>query len=49
MPTGLKTTWHNKGQEVITIKQEKENSKRDQDYVKTLDNWEKNFLPKINK
>jgi hypothetical protein len=31
------------------MKEEKDNVKRDLDYVKTLDTWEKSFLPKINK
>ena len=47
MPSSMKSTWQKKNQDVMTLKQEKENAKREIDYVKTLDNWEKNFLPKI--
>jgi hypothetical protein len=48
-PLGFKSTWHNKDNEIAIMKEEKDNAKRDLDYVKTLDNWEKSFLPKINK
>lgn len=47
MPNGPKSTWQYKNQDIMSLKQEKENAKREVEYVKTLDNWEKNFLPKI--
>lgn len=41
---------HKKEQEKMAgIRMEKDNTKRDVDYVKTLSNWDKNFLPKLSK
>lgn len=43
-----KNIWMKKEQEQFNnLKIEKENLKKDMDYVKTLDIWEKNVLPKI--
>lgn len=43
-----KSMWQKKQQEKMNnIKIEKENLKKDTDYVKQLDTWEKGFLPKI--
>jgi hypothetical protein len=43
-----KSVWQKKQQEKMNnIRLEKENLRKDTDYVKQLDNWEKGFLPKI--
>jgi len=34
-------------EQMMNMRIEKENQKKDTEYVKKLDNWEKNFLPKI--
>lgn len=45
---GAKSLWQKKEQEQQNnIRLEKESLKRDMDYVKTLNNWESSFLPKI--
>lgn len=44
----IESFWKKKEQEKInSIKLEKENIKKDVDYVKTLEGWDKKFLPKI--
>jgi hypothetical protein len=43
-----KSVWQKKQQEKMNnIRLEKENLRKDTDYVKQLEGWEKSFLPKI--
>ncbi len=44
----MKNVWQKHEQEkMMNMQKEHDNLKRDETYVKTLTNWEKNFLPKI--
>ena len=44
----VESFWQKKEQDKLnTFKLEKENTRKDVDYVKTLGIWDKKFLPKI--